>query len=76
MSKAEWNALENKYGRDYMLSINNQFLDSQIAKEKTFVFTSDPKFTTGFMKDEYDYLISKGYKFKEAEGGVYRGTKY
>lgn len=56
MSKAEWNALENKYGRDYMLSINNQFLDSQIAKEKTFVFTSDSKFTTGFMKDNDDVV--------------------
>ena len=42
MDDAEWMELRDKYGEEYMWSINQQFIDEMAKKNKTFLFSVDP----------------------------------
>ncbi len=65
-----YNELKNGLPRDWdndqkddeMWRINQQFLDNQIAKHKSFVFTSDPSMlpNRSFGKREYQYILTTG----------------
>ena len=45
-----------------MLDVNKKFLDNQIEAGKEFFFSSNPKEATGYLKDEINYLMEKGFK--------------
>ena len=70
-----WSAMEKELGRGKMWEINKAFLDKAITDGKAFVFTGNPSnFPSGFSRDEYQHLVSKGYSFVE-DGRVWRGIK-
>ena len=71
-----WNEVQAKYGKNYMWNINKAFLDRQIAKNKKFMFTSDPKKAPNesFTYMEYNHLIKNNYIIKK-QGDMYIAIK-
>lgn len=76
-SMGDWNVVSGEVGETQMWEINRSFLDQQMAKGKTFLFTSDPyKAISGsFTQKELNYLVSKGYNVVKDSGGMYRAVK-
>lgn len=71
MPQDEWTKLKEAYGEGYTRTINLEFLNEMIDREKTFIFSADPFLTKGsdyYM--EYKYiteLIKAGEKIKIVE---------
>ena len=75
MGEKGWNeasAMVNG-NKDEMWRVNKQFLDTQIAKGKTFRFSHDPKIEDGsYYNREIDYLNEHGYIIdEENKGGLW-----
>ena len=75
MGEKGWNeasAMVNG-NKDEMWRVNKQFLDTQIAKVKTFRFSHDPKIEDGsYYNREIDYLNEHGYIIdEENKGGLW-----
>lgn len=56
---------------------NQAVLDQQIAADKTFIFTVDPRTVneTSFTRLEYGYLLTKGCRISTDNGGIFDVVK-
>jgi filamentous hemagglutinin len=75
----DWDEVQGLIGADKMWAINQAFLDQQIARGKTFVFTSDPRILaaqqpSAYLSREFKHLTENGYRIT-FEGGTYRASK-
>lgn len=71
-----WAEAEFQLGPNKMWSINELFLEKQVALGKSFEFTNNPTAPEAgyFTKLEFRYLSSQGYSIKK-DGEVYRAVK-
>lgn len=69
----DYTTLKQKYSRDEIWKINKQFINNQIKKGRTFVFSHDPDEAVKgtFFEKEVNYLKKKGYSFAETGGKWY-----
>lgn len=72
-----WSEAVTQLGAEKMWLINRKFLDDQIAKGKSFVFTADPAVAPkgSFTAQEFAHLMNSGYKLIQDSGGAYRAIK-
>ena len=72
-----WSEAVTQLGVDKMWSVNKKFLDDQMARDKGFVFTLDPRTVAAdsFTAKEYSHLLHNGYRLIEEAGGTYRAIK-
>ncbi|KAF3999095.1 hypothetical protein [Glaciimonas immobilis] len=76
-SMSDWGTVQGQLGAEKMWNINKSFLDQQMAKGKTFVFTADPTLARidSFTRQEYVHLKKAGYQIQQTSGGFYRAVK-
>jgi filamentous hemagglutinin len=62
-SMSDWTAVHGQLGEEKMWSINQAFLDQQIAQGKQFLFTQDPRLANpkSYTFREYEHLINNGF---------------
>jgi hypothetical protein len=63
VDEATWNSWERLYGRDNIWYINEQFMRTQLAQNKTFILSHDPNTATGFFLREVNFLRANGFHF-------------
>jgi filamentous hemagglutinin len=75
-SMSDWNAVQGQLGQEQMWNINKTFLDQQIAKGKTFLFTGDPTSAAAgfYTRLEFRHLEENGYTLI-TQGRFFRAVK-
>lgn len=74
----DWSLIQKRYdltNDDMFKLFNEPFLDDGINYGKTFHFSHDPRIDTGFLNDEYNYLLKNGYEFIDEEGAMVCNSK-
>lgn len=76
MPDGSWGENVSKYDSENMWTINKEFLDNQIKQGKDFVFTVNPRTTTGFYtREEYKHLKENGYNTLIEKEGMWYAIK-
>ncbi len=79
-----WDMLVNEAGNNYDIiwTVNEQFIDEQIASGKTILLSNNPNkgyyFSDGtkrFYQRELDYITSHGYEFKKINNGIWQAIR-
>ena len=78
-SMPDWSTVRQQmnFSNENMWLINREFLDQQIVRGKTFLFTSDPRLVSpiSFTYKEYNYLRQVGFFLEKTPEGMYRAIK-